>query len=441
MGNALTPNLLPFASADERGWAESDYTSNEERSALLREFQRRSEAAAKPLTELPSENPEHVPNCVGRYAPRTFGSPETWNLLWVMDDRELRFWYGGGTQKDKEELLFRLERRWERLARAGEPPVAVKPLPEKDNKSTPEQDREFQGVRVHGSSGQTNRPIFPTPTEAQKRRARIDRDMRATGKANTEDLAEENAEELRYQLQLEEALQRKRKEVEAEFAPQPQQQTPKADRPKVKGSANGGEGSTPILDTSSRKRKRAPEDNKAKPGAGRSPKPAKPQGRPARWSRPSEKILNKPVTEDHGHKEYFWNGTAVVVAILALVFWGALFVIAWGFYCVWIFRAPWFRTIGVRARRAIKLALASVIGSILLLIWLFVPSPFGGKQTPSPQMGIEHPTPTPTPASIASPSPLPIPTPTRISSSKPKQRTTKGTAKPCKWEDTLLGRC
>ncbi|SRR6266542_1145789 len=51
------------------------------------------------------------------------------------------------------------------------------------------------------------------------------------------------------------------------------------------------------------------------------------------------------------------------------------------------------------------------------------------------------PTQTPTPIAIASPSPLSIPTPVRVLSSKPKQRTTKRTTKPCTWEDTLLGRC
>jgi hypothetical protein len=63
------------------------------------------------------------------------------------------------------------------------------------------------------------RPIpFPNPTPRQVRQDRIWRDIQATGRADPKDLAEEEADALRYRLQLAQERRRKRREVESEFA-------------------------------------------------------------------------------------------------------------------------------------------------------------------------------------------------------------------------------
>jgi hypothetical protein len=69
---------------------------------------------------------------------------------------------------------------------------------------------------------QRRRPVsnipFANPPEWWNRRDRMERDTFIHGRPNPEDVAEEAAEKERYQRKLAEAFERKRKEMEAEFA-------------------------------------------------------------------------------------------------------------------------------------------------------------------------------------------------------------------------------
>jgi hypothetical protein len=86
---------------------------------------------------------------------------------------------------------------------------------------------------------------------------------------------------------------------------------------------------------------------------------------------------NTPVPEsrpdDGKHREWFWNGTRLVLTILAVLFWGLLFVVAWVFYAVWIFRAPWFRAESRDQRFVFKGMIATGMGVVFFLAWSFSP--------------------------------------------------------------------
>lgn len=104
------------------------------------------------------------------------------------------------------------------------------------------------------------------------------------------------------------------------------------------------------------------------------------------------------------YTEWFWGGTAVIVTILALVFWGLLFIAAWGFYFVWVYRAPWFHHLSRTTRRVFKGAIDLAIGLVLLILWLAVPSPFK-SQTQTERQPERAATVQPTPTPTASPAP------------------------------------
>jgi hypothetical protein len=159
------------------------------------------------------------------------------------------------------------------------------------------------------------------------------------------------------------------------------------------------------------------------PGREQPPKP------PSRY----QGLFDQP--PDRSHHAWGWNGTAVFVAILTLVFWGALFVLAWVFYCIWIYRAPWFPTLEKPRRTAIKVALSTMIGVGLLLLWLFIPAPFNitsGNETLR-QNTITTATVSPTP----SPNTSPTITPT-ISSPRPTPPATALTDVPISFDRTVV---
>lgn len=80
------------------------------------------------------------------------------------------------------------------------------------------------------------------------------------------------------------------------------------------------------------------------------------------------------------HWQWFWGGTAVLTTILALVFWGALFVLAAVFYFVWVYRAPWFLGHEQASRRFFKAVIDLVIAMVLFFAWLLIPSPFKSRE-------------------------------------------------------------
>jgi hypothetical protein len=81
-----------------------------------------------------------------------------------------------------------------------------------------------EGTRVygHGSGAPSVQhwPPFANPTEKQLRKERMERDIYIHGHPDPKDIAAEEAEEMRYRLQLAAEREKARKQVESEFAPQ-----------------------------------------------------------------------------------------------------------------------------------------------------------------------------------------------------------------------------
>lgn len=69
-----------------------------------------------------------------------------------------------------------------------------------------------------GAPNSQNWPRFPNPTERQLRRERMERDTYIHGHPDPKDVAEEEAEEMRYRLRLEAERAKARKQIETEFA-------------------------------------------------------------------------------------------------------------------------------------------------------------------------------------------------------------------------------
>jgi hypothetical protein len=109
--------------------------------------------------------------------------------------------------------------------------AAQKPAIESSAPAEPEPPK---GIRVHGSSSSEQTPIgrpdYGNLSEAQIRRDRMSSAIQSGRNPDPEDIAEEEADAERYQRQLAEARERKRKQVESEFAKQDQPETvqPKA---------------------------------------------------------------------------------------------------------------------------------------------------------------------------------------------------------------------
>lgn len=75
------------------------------------------------------------------------------------------------------------------------------------------------------------------------------------------------------------------------------------------------------------------------------------------------------------HREWFWAGIGIIVTTLALVFWGALFLLAAGCFAVWVFKAPWFEKQSPSVRVLRKCLLLASISVSLWLVWWYVPPP------------------------------------------------------------------
>lgn len=75
------------------------------------------------------------------------------------------------------------------------------------------------------------------------------------------------------------------------------------------------------------------------------------------------------------HTEFLFAATGVLVTILALVFWGFLFVFAWGLYAVGVYKAPWFSRDQDHARIAKKGIIDALIALALVALWWFAPIP------------------------------------------------------------------
>jgi hypothetical protein len=112
---------------------------------------------------------------------------------------------------------------------------------------------------------------------------------------------------------------------------------------------------------------------------------------------------------------FFWGGVGVVLTILAFVFWGFLFVIAWFFFAVAVIKTPIFVGQSRNTRIAGNVGVCVFLGFGLFLIWWKLPPPQSAVSrediskalkealaTPTPQANLSSPQFTPTPPSPAS---------------------------------------
>lgn len=134
------------------------------------------------------------------------------------------------------------------------------------------------------------------------------------------------------------------------------------------------------------------------------PKPANPPG-----SFGADEEL--PHSEDKRHTEWLWAATGVVVTIVALVFWGFLFVFAWGLYAIGVYKSPWFSREPEPVRFAKKGVIDALIAFGLLAVWWFAPIPEFAKPheelqglKPSPEI-VRAPSPKPSPSIGLTPTP------------------------------------
>jgi hypothetical protein len=109
----------------------------------------------------------------------------------------------------------RMEEIFDALQRLREDPEKAHLLPSKPNPSSQELEQWYKDK----FETPVDRIPFPNLTEQQIRQDRMWRDVQATGKADPNDIAEEEAEAERYRRSVAEKRNKKRAELDAEFAP------------------------------------------------------------------------------------------------------------------------------------------------------------------------------------------------------------------------------
>lgn len=123
-------------------------------------------------------------------------------------------------RKRRDEAEFR--KRLAQIAEAQDLLQRIKGDPSKAHVPLPADDSEEELLKWrHEMSKPVQTVPHANPSEQWIRRDRMWRDIQATGRADPKDIAEEEAEALRYKLQVQEARERKFREVQAEFAPKP----------------------------------------------------------------------------------------------------------------------------------------------------------------------------------------------------------------------------
>lgn len=139
----IPPELVHFASVEERDQLESEWCSAEDRANLLAELRRRQKATVSyryDPRELRSEKTPYAAPDWGANPPWECRDPNLDDLIRIMDDDELGFWFrGGGTKEQRQELLSRLDRRWQGW---GSPKREKSSSP----RSTEERDRKIQEI-------------------------------------------------------------------------------------------------------------------------------------------------------------------------------------------------------------------------------------------------------------------------------------------------------
>jgi hypothetical protein len=139
-----------------------------------------------------------------------------------------------GERKRREDAEF--QKKLDRIAEAQDWLQRIEGDPSKAHLPRPADDSEEELFKWHH---EMSKPVdhvpFGNPSEQWVRRDRMWRDIQATGRADPKDIAEEEAEALRYRLQVQEARERKLRELETEFVPRrPVPEKRKEDPPVVR---------------------------------------------------------------------------------------------------------------------------------------------------------------------------------------------------------------
>lgn len=167
-----------------------------------------------------------------------------------------------------------------------------------------------------------------------------------------------------------------------------------------------------------------------------------PSGRPTIRRHRAVKSPPPPITRkliEFLESPLFLVGVGVVITILALVFWGALFIFAGVFFAAAVYRQDFFEGRSKRARWIGNSILFIVIVGALFAFWYFVPNPFAKPSSvamPSPTPATFEPSTSQT--STQSPGPSVTSTPTPKPATKSHRK--RPPSFPDDGEDILLGR-
>jgi hypothetical protein len=252
----------------------------------------------------------------------------------------------------------------------------------KSGSGSPKQREEFlEGIKERWRNTPVNSIPQPSPSEEELRRSRIQQAYLSGRRPDPNDLAEAEADEMRYQREVAEAREKKIKEVLSPQPPSPPD-TPEKAKPAIEGDPKPAKGKQPKTPS---KRSRTP--------------------KAAKKASPSEKVLERTTLE-------FYAGICLGVVlgvvpmniilkcILLLVPLGLLIDICW--------RAPWM----VRRKRSVKtvatlfLVASYIIGVVALIGYerYTIVIPETVKQSPTP---ITTPSTQNTPPTVLNASPSP----------------------------------
>lgn len=189
------PELLPFASREEVKLAESSFADQGQllHSAIVKRLEVWRAQLPKPTKEQMLQV-SHAENRM--------------RVLAGTDDAQ--FWEA-------------MEAEWRRKQKPDFPPLY--PQDDWTNKAKDWLEEERRAARIYKDADEANaafvrssHPPFPNPSKEWRRRDRINRAIQSGGRPDPQDIAEEEAEELRYQLQVKQARERKLRELEPAFS-------------------------------------------------------------------------------------------------------------------------------------------------------------------------------------------------------------------------------
>jgi hypothetical protein len=337
----------------------------------------------------------------GPDAPSEPREPTIDELLAIMHADELPFWESDSVSpQQKADWLEGIKARWRALQAPVTSPSNPEPPESKPDDKTP--------VRL---------VPFANPSKEYLRRERITQAYLSGQRPDPEDLAEEEADEIRYQQAVVAAREKKLREV---LSPTP----------------------SPLLES-----REPPSKNKPARKGRKRDSSKKPPSHPT----PSAGDKFWRLTESN----FFWGGGVGMILVAygfllsgALKFSIALLVIGWAVITISIYRHNFFEGKPRRTQLIGQTLIPAVSAVVLTVLWFSLKPYSPAKENPiiqsqpmpSPIVQTQAtpsliPSPTPTPAPSLSPLSAPSPTAPKSSSKRAKPRV------PCAAEDRLLGKC